>query len=154
MSPWAELIEQWLDLRRESLSVTAWEAYAGKARFRLIPGLGDVAVRRLAVRDIDGFYRRLHRDDGMSAATVEQIDNTWAGALDQAVRWGWRADNPARWATLPPDEVRAHIDAAVECGQPRRTLSLQHRWEAGPTCDQRFSRGPSGRWQLLSLIHI
>jgi hypothetical protein len=36
-----DLIEQWLDLRKERLSVTTWEAYAAKARFRLFPVLGD-----------------------------------------------------------------------------------------------------------------
>src|ERR1019366_9010852 len=60
-----ELIEQWLGLRRESLSVTTWEAYAAKARFRLIPALGDVVVRKLTVRDIDAFYRVLRRQHGL-----------------------------------------------------------------------------------------
>ena len=35
-----ELLEQWLELRRETLSLTTYEAYLGKARFRLIPWLG------------------------------------------------------------------------------------------------------------------
>jgi hypothetical protein len=35
-----KLVEQWLDLKRDTLLVTAWEGYVGKARFRLIPVLG------------------------------------------------------------------------------------------------------------------
>jgi integrase len=97
-----DLVEQWLDLRKESLSVTTWDAYAGKARFRLIPALGDMQVRRLAVRDIDAFYRSLARDHDLAPSTIRQIHNVLKGSLDQAVRWGWRTDNPARLATLPP----------------------------------------------------
>jgi len=115
-----ELVEQWLELRRDTLSVTTYEAWLGKARFRLIPGLGSLSVRKLTVRDIDAFYRTL-RKEKLSPSTIRQIHNVLAGALDQAVRWGWRVDNPARWATLPPArqaEVRppapADVMAAIE----------------------------------------
>jgi integrase len=35
-------------------------------------------------------------------ARMRQIHNVLNGSLDQAVRWKWCSDNPARWATLPP----------------------------------------------------
>lgn len=97
-----ELVERWLDLKRETLAITTWDGYAGKARHRLIPALGDVPVRKLTVEQIDAFYRSLGRDAKLSASTVRQIHNVLTGSLDQAVRWKWRSDNPARWATLPP----------------------------------------------------
>jgi integrase len=116
-----ELVEQWLDLKRDTLSVTTWEGYAGKARFRLIPALGKVSVRKLTVRDIDAFYRALARNEQLAASTVRQIHNVLTGSLDQAVRWGWRSDNPARLATLPSvrrADVRppapADVIAAIE----------------------------------------
>lgn len=111
-----ELVEQWLDLRRETLSVTTWEAYCAKARYRLIPALGEIPVRKLAVRDIDDFYRSLRRDHDLAASTVRQIHNILSGSLDQAVRWGWRTDNPAKMATLPPQrqgDVRPPTPAEV-----------------------------------------
>ncbi len=115
------LVEQWLDLRRETLSVTTYEGYAGKARYRLIPTLGKVPVRKLTLRDIDAFYRSLAREQKLAPSTIKQIHNVLTGSLDQAVRWGWRTDNPARWATLPPArqaEVRppapADVLAAIE----------------------------------------
>jgi integrase len=108
-----ELVEQWLDLKRDALSVTTWEGYAGKARFRLIPALGKVSVRRLTVRDIDAFYRALARDEQLAASTIRQIHNVLTGSLDQA--------NPARLATLPSvrrADVRppapADVMAAIE----------------------------------------
>jgi integrase len=118
-----ELVEQWLDLRRDRLSLTTWEGYVGKARFRLIPALGRLSVRKLTVRDIDAFYRALARDEKLAASTIRQIHNVLTGSLDQAVRWGWRTDNPARLATLPlvrqadirppaPADVMAAIERA------------------------------------------
>ncbi|MEO5678598.1 MAG: hypothetical protein ABIS47_02920, partial [Acidimicrobiales bacterium] len=58
-----------------------------KARFRLLPALGHVPVRKLGVRDIDALYRTLSRDVGLAASTVRQIHNILTGSLDQAVRW-------------------------------------------------------------------
>jgi integrase len=96
------LVERWLDLKRETLAITTWDGYAGKARHRLIPALGDIPVRKLTVEQIDAFYRSLGRDAKLSASTIRQIHNVLTGSLDQAVRWRWRSDNPAHWATLPP----------------------------------------------------
>lgn len=123
----ADLIEQWLDLKRDSLSVTTWEGYAGKARFRLIPALGKLSVRKLTVRDIDLFYRALAREEKLAASTVRQIHNVLTGALDQAVRWGWRVDNPARLATLPsvrPTDVRPPSPADVMAAIARADQEL------------------------------
>jgi len=111
-----DLVEQWLDLRRDTLSVTTYEGYVAKARHRLLPALGEVSVRKLTVRDIDVFYRVLARDLGLAGSTVRQIHNVLTGSLDQAVRWGWRNDNPAKLATLPPArqaEVRPPSPADV-----------------------------------------
>jgi integrase len=89
----------------------------------LIPALGKLSVRKLTVRDIDASYRALARDEALAASTIRQIHNVLSGALDQAVRWGWRSDNPARLATLPsvrqrdvrppaPTDVMAAIERA------------------------------------------
>ena len=82
-------------------------------------------MRRLTVRDIDAFYRSLSRDERLSASTIGQIHNVLSGSLAQAVRWGWRVDNPAKLTSLPPDrpaEVRspAPVDvlAAIEGADP------------------------------------
>lgn len=119
----ATLIDEWLEMRRESLSVTTWAGYARKARHRLIPALGEVPVRKLTVRQIDAFYQALSRNDGLSGSTIHQMHNVLTGALDQAVRWGWRPDNPARLASAPstrarevvppmPEDILRAIDAA------------------------------------------
>lgn len=127
-----ELVEQWLDLKRDRLSMTTWEGYAGKARYRLIPALGAVRVTKLSVQDIDACYRRLVREEKLAPSTIRQIHNVLTGSLDQAVRWGWRSDNPARLATLPaarPSDVRppapADVIAAVEGADQELALFLR-----------------------------
>jgi integrase len=127
-----QLVEQWLDLKRETLSITTWEAYAGKAKFRLFPALGAVLVRKLTVHQIDACYRNLVRDEGLSPSTVRQIHNIVVGSLDQAVRWGWRTDNPARLATLPSlrtAEIRppapADVMAAIAQADPELATFLR-----------------------------
>jgi hypothetical protein len=55
------------------------------------------------------------REKKLAALTIRQIHNILAGSLDQAVRWGWRSDNPARWATLPPaHQAEVRPSAPVE----------------------------------------
>jgi Phage integrase, N-terminal SAM-like domain len=102
-----ELVEQGLDLKRDTLSVTTWEGYVGKARVRLIPALGKVPVRKLTVRDIDAFYRALARDEQLAASTIRQIHNVVTGSLAQAVRWGWRSE------TFDRHSNAAHADCPV-----------------------------------------
>lgn len=60
------------------------------------------------MRDIDALYRTLSRDVGLAPSTVRQIHNILTGSLDQAVRWGWRGDNPAKLAT-PPSVRQAEV---------------------------------------------
>jgi len=135
------------------LSLTTYEAYVGKARFRLISVLGSIAVRKLTVRDIDLSYRTL-RDAKLAASTIRQIHNILAGSLDQAVRWGWRNDNPARWATLPPAQqaeirppVPAEVMAAIEGADPEFAVFVRVAAAAGSR------RGEVGalRWPAVDL---
>jgi len=69
---------------------------------------------------------------GLAASTVRQIHNILTGSLDQAVRWGWRADNPAKLATLPSiraAEVRppspADVVAAIAMADPELATFLR-----------------------------
>lgn len=141
----ADLIEQWLDLKRDSLSVTTWEGYAGKARFRPIPALGKLSVRKLTVRDIDLFHRALAREEELAASTVRQIHDVLTGALDQAVRWGWRVDNPARLATLPSVRVVAAASSrrTRRPTRPDGSPSTRRRWTCSGHGGPRSKDGPT-----------
>jgi integrase len=50
---------------------------------------------------------RVHQTDcvqgiPMTASAIRDVHAVLSGALQQAVVWGWRTDNPARLATRPP----------------------------------------------------
>jgi len=150
-----DLVEQWLDLRRETLSVTTYEAYLAKARFRLLPAIGDVPVRKLGVRDIDALYRTLSRDVGLAASTVRQIHNILTGSLDQAVRWGWRADNPAKLATLPSiraAEVRPPSPADVVAAIAMADLELATFLRLAASVGGRRGEVSALRWTNVDLV--
>jgi len=68
----------------------------------------------------------------LSPSTVRQMHNIVVGSLDQAVRWGWRSDNPARLATLPSlrqAEIRppapADVMQAIEEADPELSTFLR-----------------------------
>lgn len=151
-----ELVEQWLDLKRETLSVTTWEGYAGKARFRLVPALGKVSVRKLTVRDIDAFYRALVREEKLAASTIRQIHNVLTGSLDQAVRWGWRRDNPARLATLPSirqADVRPPAPADVVAAIERADHELATFVRVAAVVGGRRGEVGALRWSNVDLVN-
>lgn len=75
----------------------------------LIPALGDIQLARLGTADIDRFYASQRRR-GLSPATVRRIHAYLHSALEQAVRWGWIASNPAdraRKPSVPPAKITA-----------------------------------------------
>lgn len=150
-----DLVEEWLDLKRSTLSVTTWDGYAGKARFRLMPALGKLSVRKLSVRDIDAFYMALLRDEKLSASTIRQIHNVLVGSLDQAVRWGWRPDNPARLATLPAlrhADVRPPAPADVMAALEKADSELATFLRVAAVVGGRRGEVGALRWKNIDLV--
>lgn len=102
----ADLIEQWLSLASPELSPTTARGYRWIVDTYVLPRLGKVPLARLRPAQLDTFYAHL-RDKGgakggsLSPATVRQVHAILRKALNQAVRWGWVATNPAMQATPP-----------------------------------------------------
>lgn len=97
----AQLLDRWWEQKRERLSPTTAREYRRVIERRLKPALGRRALNKLTVVDLDDYYLRLERHDGLAPASVRQIHSILRGALGQAVKWGWLPSNPARDATLP-----------------------------------------------------
>lgn len=66
----------------------------------ILPALGKVDLGKLTVRQVDDFYRAMSRQ-GQSASSVRQAHALLHRAIDDAVRWGHRSDNPTEYARLP-----------------------------------------------------
>jgi integrase len=99
-----ELLDRWLDHVGDHLSPTTVREYRRLANKLLHPDLGSVPLRRMSTQRIDGYYRRLAHERGLSPASVRHVHAVLRGALGQAVRWGWLPVNPA--ATASPPRMR------------------------------------------------
>ncbi|MGI8807983.1 MAG: hypothetical protein ACR2KK_09110 [Acidimicrobiales bacterium] len=82
----------------------------------LLPFLANVPLSKLAVADIDRFYRRLREKGGraggsLALATIRRAHGILHRALVQGVKWGWLSANPASSATPYPDTRRQLADA-------------------------------------------
>lgn len=94
-----DLIERWFETRSGDWS----PATAYQMRWmidRLLSGLRDRPLRSIDVATLDEFYAAMRERGGrgakpLSGATVQRVHGVVRLALDQAVRWGWRSDNPA-----------------------------------------------------------
>ncbi|MHB1536451.1 MAG: tyrosine-type recombinase/integrase [Acidimicrobiales bacterium] len=100
------LIEQWLDLAQGDLSPTTARGYRWIVKTYILPTLGKVPLARLRTAQLDRFYAQLREAGGqdgkpLSAATVRQVHAIVRRALQQGVRWGWIATNPASLASPP-----------------------------------------------------
>jgi integrase len=107
-----ELLERWYEAASPDWSPNT--AYQVRHVIdRRLHGLHGRQVRQLSVEDLDRFYAATRKRGGkagraLSTATVNRIHGVVRLALQQGVRWGWLADNPALLAR-PGREHRTPI---------------------------------------------
>lgn len=116
------LFEAWLGHIAPRRTPQTIQGYQSKVRSRLDPALGKIRLDQLKVQDLDRQYARWEKE-GLAPATIRQLHVLISGALEQAVKWGWRQDNPAKRATPPtlhhrpmgamtPADLRVLVDQA------------------------------------------
>lgn len=94
LTHWLENIAA-LNVRENTL-----RGYSVAIRVHLIPGIGAHRLDRLRPEHLEKLYRKM-QDQGSKPATAHQAHRTIRTALNQAVRRGYLAQNPARLATSP-----------------------------------------------------
>ncbi len=125
-----DLVRQWLDLAKPELSPTTARGYEWIIKTYIFPTLETVPLARLKAAQLDRFYAKLRESGGqdgkpLSAATVRQTHAILRRALQQGIRWGWIAVNPAAMASPPrvraqhleppgPEQVIQLIEAATK----------------------------------------
>jgi integrase len=103
----ADLIERWLDHVEADLSPKTLVEYQRVIDGRILPGLGNIKLRRLLTSDLESFYLQLSKQ-GLAPATVRRAHNIIRTALGQGLRWGWVTANPVANAS-PPSVPRPDI---------------------------------------------
>ena len=101
-----ELLEEWFAHAAPSFSPKNVVETRGVLDRNLLPFLGAVPLAKLGAADLDRFYRRLSERGGrsgrpLSPATIRRTHGVLHRALNQGVRWGWVARNPASSASPP-----------------------------------------------------
>jgi integrase len=97
----ADVLARWLDLAADHLSPTTLDEYKRLVANRIEPTLGNIPVRRLTTRRLDGFYQALAHEGGLAPASIRQVHAVIRRGLGQAVKWGWIRSNPAVGASPP-----------------------------------------------------
>jgi hypothetical protein len=102
----SDLCERWFGATRTSWSPTVVASYRSILDHYVLLRWGATQLRRLRADDLDAWYATLHRSGGvrgvpLSPNTVGRIHAVVRRALNQAVKWGWLAGNPASSATPP-----------------------------------------------------
>lgn len=114
------LLDRWLDLVGGTLSPTTLRTYRGYVNRRIRPALGAKRLDRLGADDLDAFYKALV-DDGMDPGAVAQVHAIIRRGLNQGVRWGWIATNPA---PLTDPANRRPGPSAVTAPTPAEVVAL------------------------------
>jgi integrase len=120
----ADLVNRWVDHRRDDWSDKGFKDTQRLFDLRVLPYIGHIRLERLTTLDIDTCYRRVRRDRGLTASSIRRTHAGLHAALEQAVKWRLVTHNPARYATVPkaaptpptglprPEDLRAAIAAA------------------------------------------
>ena len=108
------LADAWLELKASDLTPENLADYRRFFDRKFLPELGNIPLAKLTTADIDAFYAKLRRS-GLSPATIKRKHSIINPMLNQAVRWGWRATNPAAAANKPvmPDVKIEPPDPAI-----------------------------------------
>jgi integrase len=100
-----DLLEHWFVQAREDYSPKTVRETRGYLDRDLLPALATVPLAKLGPEELDRFYRglRAHGSRGrpLSPGSVRRIHGILRRALQQGVRWGWIAVNPAASASPP-----------------------------------------------------
>ena len=101
------LVDEWLPAKRATVKATTLASYRLHVNAYAVPRLGALRLSSLRAPQLNAFYGdlledgRRHGAGGLSPKTVRNIHGTLHKALDDAVRWGRIARNPAAQADPP-----------------------------------------------------
>lgn len=123
----ADLVERWLERAEPDWSPSNVVQTKSALRTNILPLLGPIKLKKLRPADLDRFYAELRKRPGrkggtLSPATIRRNYVIIHSALQQAVKWGWIAVNPAD-ASSPPKVRQVEISPPAP-GDVARLLTM------------------------------
>lgn len=123
-------VGQWLDIWTAEylggVKPNTRSGYKTSCRVHLKPNFGNVKLSALSTPSIQQLFNRLHKGTdckkGLSPKTIKNLNGVFHSALQQAVKLGYRRDNPCDAVELPrvekheiqpldEDAIAAFLDA-------------------------------------------
>ena len=152
-----EHLTGWLGRKKagaDAVRPQSWNRYRASLEVHVIPAIGKIKLAKLTAARLEQLY-----DDklaeGLATGTVHNMAVVLTGALDDAVRRGRLAINPAKAAKRP--KVRRKASQVLDVDQISRLLKAasDHRLEAvillGATTGMREAEILGLRWQDVNL---
>jgi integrase len=117
-------LAEWLTIKRPSIEPNTYHFHESNVRLHLLPVLARTPLTKLRPSHVASLYTAL-TNKGVSPASQKHAGVTLSAALNDAVRMGLLASNPARsirkpkaarreMRTLDADQVRLFLTAAEE----------------------------------------
>jgi len=130
-----DLFVDWIvELRRKGRSPNTIAGYEQVYKHNIRARLGSKPVRSINTKMLTDLYGA-HQARGLSPRSVYQIHACLSSMLTQACKWGWRDNNPARWADPPsapnntpvvptPADVMKLLDEAKRSRRPEYARAI------------------------------
>ena len=106
----SNLLDEWLEDRRETISLRTWISQESIVRCRIKQHIGSERLCTLSGKDVQHRYRRMLKE-GLSASTVRQIHVLLKQALRYAVRQKYIRTNPLN--DVKPPRKKQRTEKAV-----------------------------------------
>ena len=106
-----DLCERFVDEYFPRLRASSAGDYETAIRLHIRPALGRHKVSALKHDDIAALHRKISATAGHQANRVVAV---LSRMLNLAIKWGWRADNPAKGTERNPEEKRHRYLSAAE----------------------------------------
>ena len=149
----SDCINAWLVGREGKVKESTLMGYRDNANHHVIPAIGEIQAKDLTALDIQSFYDRLQKENGLSAETIRKINVVVRGGLTYAIKAGAIQYNVCADIELPKrtkfrgkvynkQEINRLMQIAKEAGEPMRAaimLGLCYGLRREEVCGLRWS---------------